>query len=88
MHDTVGDLGIERDCTLRCSGRVRGGAQRFRQPDIPGQWSVLCVPSRAGCGRCVIVASGVEHRKVAIQLHLCLRIMLGPLVVKPRGPTL
>ena len=41
MHDTVGDLGIERDCTLRCSGRVRGGAQRYRQlqPDIPGQWT-------------------------------------------------
>ena len=41
MHDTVGDIGIGHDCTLRCSGRIRGGAQRFRQPqpDIPGQWT-------------------------------------------------
>ena len=58
MHDTVGDLGIERDCTLRCSGRVRGGAQRFRQPDIPGQWTCsVCFqkrvwPVRNRCFRC------------------------------------
>ena len=58
MHDTVGDLGIERDCTLRCSGRVRGGAQRYRQPDIPGQWTCsVCFqervwPGRNRCFRC------------------------------------
>ena len=58
MHDTVGDLGIQRDCTLRCSGRVRGGAQRFRQPDIPGQWTCsVCFqervwPVRNRCFRC------------------------------------
>ena len=60
MHDTVGDSGIERDCTLRCSGRVRGGAQRFRQPqpDIPGQWTCSACgqervwPVRNRCFRC------------------------------------
>ena len=58
MHDTGGDLGIERDCTLRCSGRVRGGAQRYRQPDIPGQWTCsVCFqervwPVRNRCFRC------------------------------------
>ena len=58
MHETVGDLGIERDCTLRCSGRVRGGAQRYRQPDIPGQWTCsVCFqervwPVRNRCFRC------------------------------------
>ena len=30
MHETVGDFGIGRDCTLRCSGRIRGGVERFR----------------------------------------------------------
>ena len=60
MYDTVGDLGIGRDCTLRCSGRVRGGAQRYRQlqPDIPGQWTCsVCFqervwPVRNRCFRC------------------------------------
>ena len=58
MNDTVGELGIERDCTLRCSGRVRGGAQRYRQPDIPGQWTCsVCFqdrvwPVRNRCFRC------------------------------------
>ena len=58
MNDTVGGLGIERDCTLRCSGRVRGGAQKFRQPDIPGQWTCsVCFqervwPVRNRCFRC------------------------------------
>ena len=58
MNDTVGGLGIERDCTLRCSGRVRGGAQKYRQPDIPGQWTCsVCFqdrvwPVRNRCFRC------------------------------------
>ena len=60
MHDTVDDTGIGHDCTLRCSGRVRGGAQRFRkqQPDIPGQWTCsVCGqervwPVRNRCFRC------------------------------------
>ena len=41
MHDTMRDTGIGHDCTLRCTERLRGGAQRFRQPqpDIPGQWT-------------------------------------------------
>ena len=50
MHDTMWDTGIGHDCTLRCTGSLRGGAQRFRQPDIPGQWtcSAFCVLSRTG----------------------------------------
>ena len=41
MHHTISDIGVGHDCTLRCTGRLRGGAQRFRQPqpDIPGQWT-------------------------------------------------
>ena len=40
MHDTMSDIGVSHDCTLRCTKRFCGGAQRFRQPqpDIPGQW--------------------------------------------------
>ena len=60
IHDAVGDIGIGHDCTLRCSGRVRGGAQRFRQPqpDIPGQWTCSACgqervwPVRNRCFRC------------------------------------
>ena len=71
MHDTVGGIGIGHDCTLRCSMRMRGGAQRFRQPqpDIPGQWT-------CGCVRCEIVASGVGVRGAMIRLHLQLLPML------------
>ena len=41
MHETMKDIGIGHDCTLRCTGRLQGGAQRLRQqqPDIPGQWT-------------------------------------------------
>ena len=41
MHDTMRDIGIEHCGTLRCTGRLRGGAQRFRQQqlDTPGQWT-------------------------------------------------
>ena len=39
--DTIGHIGIGKNDTLRCGGRLRGGAQRYRsQPvDIPGQWT-------------------------------------------------
>ena len=30
MHDTMNDIGIGHDCTLRFSGKIRGGVQRFR----------------------------------------------------------
>ena len=45
--NTIGHIGIGRDDTLRCHGRLRGGAQRYRpQPvDIPGQWTCQA------CGR-------------------------------------
>ena len=60
MHDTLSDTGIGHDCTLRCTGRLRGGAQRFRQPqpDIPGQWTCSACgqervwPVRNRCFRC------------------------------------
>ena len=60
MHDTMSDIGVGRDCTLRCTGRLRGGAQRFRQPqpDIPGQWTCSACgqervwPVRNRCFRC------------------------------------
>ena len=60
MHDTVGDIEIGHDCTLRCSMRMRGGAQMFRQPqpDIPGQWTCSACgqervwPVRNRCFRC------------------------------------
>ena len=49
MHDTMSDIGIGHDCTLRSTGRLRGGAQRFRQPqpDIPGQWTCSAVWTRS-----------------------------------------
>ena len=39
--DTIGHIGIGSHDTLRCGGRLRGGAQRYRSPpvDIPGQWT-------------------------------------------------
>ena len=41
IDDTMSDIGVGHDCTIRCTGRLRGGAQRFRQsqPDILGQWT-------------------------------------------------
>ena len=39
--DTIGHTGIGKNDTLRCGGRLRGGAQRYRSKpvDIPGQWT-------------------------------------------------
>ena len=39
--DTMSHIGIGNHDTLRCGGRLRGGAQRCRPPpiDIPGQWT-------------------------------------------------
>ena len=39
--DTVSHIGIGNHDALRCGGRLRGGAQRYRQRpiDIPGQWT-------------------------------------------------
>ena len=58
--DTIGHIGIGKDDTLRCHGRLRGGAQRFRsQPvDIPGQWTCQACgqervwPVKTRCFRC------------------------------------
>ena len=37
----VAGIGICDQDTIRCNGRLRGGAQRFRRSpqDIPGQWT-------------------------------------------------
>ena len=58
--DTIGHIGIGSDDTLRCCGRLRGGAQRYRsQPvDIPGQWTCQACgqervwPVKTRCFRC------------------------------------
>ena len=58
--DTIGHIGIGSDDTLRCHGRPRGGAQRYRsQPvDIPGQWTCQACgqervwPVKTRCFRC------------------------------------
>ena len=60
MHDTMAKIGIRDQDTFRCYGRLKGGAQRFRQPpqDTPGQWTCsLCGqerawPTKARCFRC------------------------------------
>ena len=58
--DTIGHIGIGNHDTLRCGGRLRGGAQRYRsQPvDIPGQWTCQACgqervwPVKTRCFRC------------------------------------
>ena len=60
MHDSFGSIGICDHDTIRCYGRLRGGAQRYRQPprDIPGQWTCTGCgkervwPTRQRCFRC------------------------------------
>ena len=60
VHDTMAKIGIHDQDTIRCYGRLKGGAQRFRQPpqDIPCQWSwSLCGqewvwPTKVRCFRC------------------------------------
>ena len=45
MHDTMAGIGINDQDTTQCYGKLRDGAQRFRQPpqDIAGQWTCsLC----------------------------------------------
>ena len=57
---TMAQIGIQDQDTIRCYGRLLGGAQRFRQPpqDIPGQWTCsLCGqervwPTKNRCSRC------------------------------------
>ena len=49
MHDTMAKSGVHDQDTIRCYGRLKGGAQRFMQPpqDIPGQWTCsLCGQER------------------------------------------
>ena len=57
---TMAQIVIQDQDTIRCYGRLLGGAQRFRQPwqDIPGQWTCsLCGqervwPTKNRCFRC------------------------------------
>ena len=58
--DTMSHIGIGNHDTLRCGGRLRGGAQRYRSPpiDIPGQWTCQACgqegvgPVKTRCFRC------------------------------------
>ena len=63
LHDTMTDIGICDQDTIRCYGRLRGGAQWFRQPpqDILGQWTC----SACGC-QPKNVAFGVGAQKSVI----------------------
>ena len=53
MHDIVAGVGICDRGTIWCYGRLKGGAQRYRQPpqDIPGQWTCWA------CGQERVVAN-------------------------------
>ena len=71
--------------TLRCGGRLRGGAQRYRSPpiDIPGQWTCQACgqervwPVKTSCFRC-----GVQIVMCLYSLNL---FWLVPWVVSPKG---
>ena len=60
MHDSMVHVGICDHDTIRCYGRLRGAAQRYRQPpqDIPGQWTCSACgqervwPTKERCFRC------------------------------------
>ena len=60
LHDTMNSIGICTNDTVRCCGRLIGGAQNYRQPpqDIPGQWTCSGCgqervwPTRQRCFRC------------------------------------
>ena len=90
MHDIMKDIWIGHECTLRCTRRLQGGAQRFRQqqPGIPDSGRARHV-DKNGCGRSEIVASGVGARRTMIRLHLqLLPTLLVPPVDLPRGQAL
>ena len=61
FEDTMTGIGIGNHDTLLCCGRLRSGAQRYRQPliDIPGQCTCLACgqervwPVKNRCFRCV-----------------------------------
>ena len=90
--DTIGHVGIGKDDTLRCHGRLRGGAQRFRsQPvDIPGQWTCQACgqervwPVKTRCFRC-----GCPKGHVPPQPESFLAGPLGrlPQRIAPTNPT-
>ena len=60
MQDSMVHIGKCDHDTIRCYGRLRGGAQRYRQPpqDIPGQWACSACgqervwPTKERCFRC------------------------------------
>ena len=39
VHDPMRDIGIDHDCILRCSGRLRSGVQAWAV-DVLGVWTV------------------------------------------------
>ena len=85
--DTIGHIGIGTHDTLRCGGRLRGGAQRYRsQPvDIPGQWTCQACgqervwPVKTRCFRCGCPKGHVPSQPEPIQI--------GPLGRPPQRTT-
>ena len=88
-EDTIGHIGIGNHDTLRCCGRLRGGAQRYRSPpvDIPGQWTCgqeRVWPVKTRCFRC-----GCSKGHVPPQPESFLAGPLGRLLQRtaPTNPT-
>ena len=85
--DTMSHIGIGNHDTLRCGGRLRGGAQRYRsQPvDIPGHWTCQAcgqervLPVKTRCFRC-----GCPKGHVPPQLDLFCGWSLGSSLPKGR----
>ena len=70
--DTMSHIGVGNHDTLRCGGRLRDRAQRYRPPpvDIPGQWTCQVSWTRTGlaCENSLLQVLGV--RKVICHLSL------------------
>ena len=83
--DSVSHIGIGIHNTLRCGGRLRGGAQRCRSPsiNIPGQWTCQARgqervrPVKTRCCRC-----GCPKGHTPPQPD---PFVAGPWVVSPKG---
>ena len=91
LGDTIGHIGIGTHDTLRCGGRLRGGAQRYRpQPvDIPGQWTCQAcgqerVPVQTRCFRCGCPKGHVPPQPEPFQIGPLQR---PPQRIAPTNPT-
>ena len=90
LGDTIGHFGIGTHDTLRCDGRLRGGAQRYRpQPvDIPGQWTCQACgqewgPVKTRCFRCGCpLPNGSRPRIRVTFLSVRIRSLFSPMVLR------